>query len=157
MVLTDREEVLNIARNYDEETLGLVDVAKLNEMADAAILYGKGTANSFASSVNWIDAASQNHPLYQLYREIYLIAAAVNLIMRFPETDKDLKSLTDLIELKGPLLNKGVKEMATLGTDGGIGKIRSVSSISQDITYPKNIRAPYYRSTSIIKGLRGRY
>lgn len=155
MVLTDRDQVLNIARNIDEETLVLDDQAQLFELVDEAIAQGKGSANAWATSVDW--STSTSHPLYALYREIYQIYAAMNLIMRLAETDKDLESLSKMIEVKGPLLKAGVKEMATLGTDGGVGKVRSVSSISANITYPKNISALPYKSVAMLTGRRGRY
>lgn len=155
MVLTDREEVINIARNVDEETLGLTDNAKLLEMVDAAIEKGKGSAAAWAPTVTWATATS--HPLYSLYKKIYQIYAAIDLIMRFPETDKDLKSLTDLIEVQGALLSTGVKTMATLGTDGGTSKVRATSAIAANITYPKNTGALSYRSPAFLNGRRGRY
>lgn len=154
MVLTDREQVLNIARNHDEESLALDDEAKLLEIVDEAIVQGKASAKAWATSVNW-DQQS-NHQLYGLYHEIYLIYAAINVIMRLPDVEKDIEALQKVIDLKGPLLTQGVKQLATLGTDQGASSVRSTMSIAADITYPKNINAIPYYSPSMLKGRRGR-
>jgi hypothetical protein len=156
MVLTDREQVINIARNHDEESLNLDDEAKLFEIVDEAIIQGQGSANAWATSIKWSESAALTHPLYPLYHEIYLIYAAMNVIMRLPDVEKDLTTLQSMIAIKGPLLTKGVKEMATLGTDGGTSKVRASLSIADDITYPKNLAATPYYSVGILKGRRGR-
>lgn len=154
MVLTDREQVINIARNHDEESLALDDQAKLFEIVDEAIAQGKGSAKAWATSVNWDTQTA--HSLYPLYHEIYLIYAAMNVIMRLPDTEKDLETLQKMIEVKGPLLTQGVKQMATLGTDAGASSVRSTMSIAPDITYPKNLGVTPYYSVGVLKGRRGR-
>lgn len=155
MVLTDKEQVINIARNVDEESLNLIDAAKLNEIADAAVLTGYSNAKAWATSVDWDTATT--HPLYKTYQEIAHIYGAINLIMRLPGLEKDIKGLNDIItQIKGPLLAKGVKDMATLGTDGGASKVRNSSVVAENITYPKNLSASPYYSTNILSGRRGR-
>lgn len=156
MTLSDREEVINIARNTDENTLGLTDVTKLNEIVDASIEEGKSSATAWATSVEWNKPEAQNHPLYHLYREIYHVYAAINLIMRFPESEKDIESLSKIIEIKGPLLKQGVKDMASLGFDSGVSKVRHTSVTASDITYPKNLGAMPYKSPAFLSGRRGR-
>ena len=156
MVLTDREQVINLAKNVDFETLALADENKLNEYLDQAIAFGKASAATWATSVNWEDSANNSHPSKNLYNELYIIYAAINLLMRMGDYSEETEGYNKMAESKGALLSKGVREYANYNQDGGASKLRSSASSITRLTYPANLDALPYKSPNMLSGRRSR-
>ena len=157
--LTQREKVLNLAKNIIPDDLAVVDQTKLDKYADDAIDKGKATATSFAPSVEWSENEAQNHPLIKLYDEITEFSAAAHLIARISDENGKATAALDylkIVEMKGVLLSNGVIKLASYGKDNNLSSVRKTSTTPANITYPKNLNADPTQSIGIISRRRGR-
>lgn len=162
MVLTDEEEILNLAFHVDADTLNIVDgngdpdPSKFAEILAESLAKGLSNADTFAPSIDWTSPEGLSHPSYDLYKEIAILSAAAYMLRPLPDYAKTVEEYEQTIELKGNRLRRGIKEAATYGTDSGASKARLSSSANVIVTYPKNFSATPFMSPNFKRGRRGR-